>query len=31
MDLDMYNILTVYYSFVVLELHAKRCRIAQVG
>jgi hypothetical protein len=30
MDLDMYNFLTEYYSFVVLALHANRYRVAQV-
>jgi hypothetical protein len=30
MDPDMHNFLTEYYSFVVLALHANRCRVAQV-
>jgi hypothetical protein len=28
---DMYSFLTEYFSFVVLVLHAIRCRGAQVG
>jgi hypothetical protein len=28
---DMYNLLTEYFSSVVLVLHAIRCRVAQVG